>query len=53
MKEGDTYGEELELNQSSVDVETIPSKRMLNGAECNVVFDLETTGLITFDLFML
>ena len=48
MKEGDTYGEEIELKEDA-NVEVIPSKRRLNGDEAIVVFDLETTGKIISD----
>lgn len=46
VKEGDTYGEEIELRNA--DVEVIPSKIMLSGEETMVVFDLETTGKFYF-----
>ena len=43
MKEGDTYGGEIET-QEHIDTETIPSKKTITGKETVVVFDLETTG---------
>ena len=42
VKKGDTYGEEI--GNSSIDIQTIPSKREPSGTESFVVFDLETTG---------
>ncbi|CAC5403325.1 unnamed protein product [Mytilus coruscus] len=44
VKEGDTYGGEIEV-QEHIDTETIPSKMKFEGEESVVVFDLETTGL--------
>ncbi|VDI02917.1 Hypothetical predicted protein, partial [Mytilus galloprovincialis] len=46
VKEGDTYGGEIEV-QEHIDTETIPSKMKFEGEESVVVFDLETTALLT------
>lgn len=48
VKEGDTYGGEIELKE--VDIEAIPSRRTLSGEEAVVVFDLATTGNISLKL---
>jgi hypothetical protein len=44
VKEGDTYGGEIELEEDA-DIVCIPSKLKLTGEE-SIVFYLETTGMI-------